>query len=380
MAATFPILLLVVILTHQCIDSMMKSTFSCNSRRVNKYNDCTNNNIVTRMTQLKTRVTATSSSSDDQSTSDTSEIEMKKINALLREQGLTMDDMRKLREAVSSGQRFNKRESSSNHPAGLVAVDENSKRRRKSFDKLPLDVEEEEEEDDVEVEKEVSIVKQQQQSTSNSKDRKSASVSKQDEEDDVGYSLDDILGAPKKVKFPPIAGETRSATTTVSSSKSRSSSGATVGESIVETGPRKRPAIVLKNKSATMKSTSAGPFSFSSSSDNHPSSSSSSPSQRTTSSRSNTSHSDPGSIDYDVDNDNSAGRTSVPLPSGVTLQMMLVDLVDHHGFEFLYDQTNLKCFSVRPSINSSLKVLRKEDMMWARKKIEYLYFEKIKKK
>jgi hypothetical protein len=60
---------------------------------------------------------------------------------------------------------------------------------------------------------------------------------------------------------------------------------------------------------------------------------------------------------------------------GVKLETMLNDLINQYGYEYLYEATSLRCFSIKPTIVSSLKVLRKDDMLWARKKIEYLYFE-----
>jgi hypothetical protein len=61
--------------------------------------------------------------------------------------------------------------------------------------------------------------------------------------------------------------------------------------------------------------------------------------------------------------------------SGVTLQQMLEYLVDEYGFEWLFKETNIRCFSDRPSISSSLKGLRQPQMEWARKKVEYLYIQ-----
>lgn len=57
----------------------------------------------------------------------------------------------------------------------------------------------------------------------------------------------------------------------------------------------------------------------------------------------------------------------------ITLQTMLTYLVDKIGFNDLYQQTNIRCFSFQPSLKSSLKALRVESMEWARKKLEYIY-------
>ena len=65
--------------------------------------------------------------------------------------------------------------------------------------------------------------------------------------------------------------------------------------------------------------------------------------------------------------------------TGVTMKKMLEHLEVSIGFEGLYEETNLRCFSVKPSITSSLKVLRQAPLEWARKKIEYLYIQSMKR-
>ena len=65
--------------------------------------------------------------------------------------------------------------------------------------------------------------------------------------------------------------------------------------------------------------------------------------------------------------------------TGVTMKKMLEHLEVSIGFEGLYEETNLRCFSVKPSITSSLKVLRQAPLEWARKKIEYLYIQSKKR-
>ncbi len=60
---------------------------------------------------------------------------------------------------------------------------------------------------------------------------------------------------------------------------------------------------------------------------------------------------------------------------GKTLEMILVSLVDHYGWEQLGYRININCFNNDPSIKSSLKFLRKTP--WARKKVEDLYLEVI---
>lgn len=56
---------------------------------------------------------------------------------------------------------------------------------------------------------------------------------------------------------------------------------------------------------------------------------------------------------------------------GVTLEAMLTALVAAYGWPGLSERVQLRCFSVAPSIASSLKVLRKTP--WAREKVESLY-------
>jgi uncharacterized protein (DUF2132 family) len=56
---------------------------------------------------------------------------------------------------------------------------------------------------------------------------------------------------------------------------------------------------------------------------------------------------------------------------GLTLETILTALVAHYGWPGLADRIAVRCFSVDPSINSSLKFLRKTP--WAREKVESLY-------
>lgn len=61
---------------------------------------------------------------------------------------------------------------------------------------------------------------------------------------------------------------------------------------------------------------------------------------------------------------------------GKTLEMILVQLVDHYGWDGLGARININCFNANPSIKSSLTFLRKTD--WARKKVEDLYLKTFK--
>jgi len=60
---------------------------------------------------------------------------------------------------------------------------------------------------------------------------------------------------------------------------------------------------------------------------------------------------------------------------GVKLEMILMDLVEHYGWEELGQTINIKCFTHEPSIKSSLKFLRKTP--WAREKVEALYLRSL---
>ena len=56
---------------------------------------------------------------------------------------------------------------------------------------------------------------------------------------------------------------------------------------------------------------------------------------------------------------------------GVTLEAILNALVARYGWEELGQRIRINCFVSDPSVNSSLKFLRKTP--WARKKVEALY-------
>jgi uncharacterized protein (DUF2132 family) len=56
---------------------------------------------------------------------------------------------------------------------------------------------------------------------------------------------------------------------------------------------------------------------------------------------------------------------------GVTLEMILTELVAHFGWPELSEQVKIRCFTSDPSIASSLKFLRRTP--WARAKVESLY-------
>ena len=62
---------------------------------------------------------------------------------------------------------------------------------------------------------------------------------------------------------------------------------------------------------------------------------------------------------------------------GVKLKDILERLVADYGWQELGKKINIRCFNYDPSINSSLKFLRKTP--WARDKVELLYLKTIKK-
>ena len=56
---------------------------------------------------------------------------------------------------------------------------------------------------------------------------------------------------------------------------------------------------------------------------------------------------------------------------GLTLEAILIALVDHYGWGGLGERIPVRCFNIDPSIPSSLRFLRKTP--WAREKVEGLY-------
>jgi uncharacterized protein (DUF2132 family) len=56
---------------------------------------------------------------------------------------------------------------------------------------------------------------------------------------------------------------------------------------------------------------------------------------------------------------------------GVTLEMILTQLVAHFGWAELGRRIDIRCFNFDPSIKSSLQFLRRTP--WARQKVEDLY-------
>jgi len=56
---------------------------------------------------------------------------------------------------------------------------------------------------------------------------------------------------------------------------------------------------------------------------------------------------------------------------GITLEMIVTQLVERYGWAELGKRIPIKCFTDNPSVKSSLKFLRRTP--WARKKVEELY-------
>lgn len=69
-------------------------------------------------------------------------------------------------------------------------------------------------------------------------------------------------------------------------------------------------------------------------------------------------------------------QTNDPL-HGITLEMIVTQLVDQYGWAELGKRIPIKCFTDNPSVKSSLKFLRRTP--WARKKVEELYLKSVAK-
>lgn len=61
---------------------------------------------------------------------------------------------------------------------------------------------------------------------------------------------------------------------------------------------------------------------------------------------------------------------------GLSLKNLLIEIVDHYGFEILFAYINMNCFKTNPSIASCLKFLKKTD--WACEKVEAFYLYEYK--
>ncbi len=65
------------------------------------------------------------------------------------------------------------------------------------------------------------------------------------------------------------------------------------------------------------------------------------------------------------------GKNSNDPLEGVTLKMILSELVGQYGWEEMGKNVEIRCFIHEPSIPSSLKFLRRTP--WARVKVEEMY-------
>ncbi|MFZ9611113.1 MAG: VF530 family DNA-binding protein [Methylococcales bacterium] len=63
---------------------------------------------------------------------------------------------------------------------------------------------------------------------------------------------------------------------------------------------------------------------------------------------------------------------------GITLENILLQIVDHYGWSELGRLIDIRCFNHDPSLKSSLTFLRKTP--WARTRVEDLYINTIKLK
>jgi len=81
-------------------------------------------------------------------------------------------------------------------------------------------------------------------------------------------------------------------------------------------------------------------------------------------------------MEKDKDKEKQESQPGNPL-HGKRLVDVLDYLLEKYGWEGLGERINIRCFTHDPSINSSLKFLRKTD--WARAKVEELYIRSKKR-
>ncbi|WP_375238003.1 VF530 family DNA-binding protein [Aurantibacter sp.] len=62
----------------------------------------------------------------------------------------------------------------------------------------------------------------------------------------------------------------------------------------------------------------------------------------------------------------------------VKLKPLLERLVEHYGWEYLGERTNIRCFMYNPTMKSSIGFLRKTT--WAREFVEDIYIEMVENK
>lgn len=61
---------------------------------------------------------------------------------------------------------------------------------------------------------------------------------------------------------------------------------------------------------------------------------------------------------------------------GTSLKTVVTEIANHYGFKILFAYLNINCFNNNPSIESSVKFLKKTD--WAREKVEAFYLYQFK--
>jgi uncharacterized protein (DUF2132 family) len=71
---------------------------------------------------------------------------------------------------------------------------------------------------------------------------------------------------------------------------------------------------------------------------------------------------------------NTQAQPNNPL-HGVTLEMILTQLVARYGWEELGRRIDIRCFTHEPSVASSLKFLRRTP--WARERVNDLYVQML---
>jgi uncharacterized protein (DUF2132 family) len=64
-------------------------------------------------------------------------------------------------------------------------------------------------------------------------------------------------------------------------------------------------------------------------------------------------------------------QQSVDILHGITLKMIVTQLVAEFGWEEMARRVDIRCFTHEPSVASSLKFLRRTP--WARDKVEEMY-------
>ena len=65
-----------------------------------------------------------------------------------------------------------------------------------------------------------------------------------------------------------------------------------------------------------------------------------------------------------------------PTLDGITLEAMVTALVADMGWAAMAEALPIRCFSLDPSVSSSLKFLRRTP--WARAKVEALYLQQLR--